>query len=359
MIYGVIIAGGRGERFWPLSRMERPKQFLKLTSEKTMLQETLDRIKPLIPLENIRIVTGESMTEHILNAMDNISKDHMITEPFGRNTCLAIALAATHLARQDEHAVMVVLSSDHLIRPAEKLLKIIQTGCSIASMEDCLETIGIMPTRPDTGYGYIKLGDIYRAEEECNVYNVAAFTEKPKLVVAQEYYYSRNYLWNSGMFIWSVKSILKAINEFQPEMASLLDKYSESIGTDHETEARRELYDKATGISIDYAVLEHAKNVLTLKADVVWDDIGSWHSLERIREKDAENNVLVGETALLETYETTVYNDAEGIVACIGVADLVIVRSENITLVAHKTKVGEVKQLVAMLAKDEAKRKYL
>jgi mannose-1-phosphate guanylyltransferase len=324
-----------------------------------MLEETIDRIKPLVSLENIRIVTGESMTEHILNAMDYISHDHILTEPIGRNTCLAIGLAATHLIHNDEHAVMVVLSSDHLVRPAEKLLKIIRVGCSIASIEDYLITIGIMPTRPETGYGYIKTGDIYRAEDDCNVYHVAGFTEKPKLVVAQEYYYSRNYLWNSGMFIWSAKSILKAIDACQPEIGEALREYGKTIGTDQEVNARRALYEQASPISIDYAVLETAKNVLTLRADIVWDDIGSWHSLERIRDKDSENNVLVGETAILETYETTVYNEGEGIVACLGVSDLVVVKSGEIVLVAHKTKVGDVKQLLAQLAEDEEKSKYL
>ena len=224
MKFAIIMAGGRGERFWPLSRAERPKQFLKLTSEKTMLEETIDRIRTKIPLENLRIVTGESMTRHILAAEDFITEEHMLTEPVGRNTCLAIGLAAVHLNKITDQAVMVVLSADHLIRPKEKLLNIIQMGCSIASAEDYLITIGITPTRPDTGYGYIKLGDVYRTTDDCNAYRVAAFTEKPKPVVAQEYYYSRNYLWNSGMFVWSVKSILKAIRENQPDLGKALDE---------------------------------------------------------------------------------------------------------------------------------------
>jgi mannose-1-phosphate guanylyltransferase len=359
MTYGVIMAGGRGERFWPLSRASRPKQFLKLTSDRTMLEETIERIRPSIPLEQIRIVTGESMTAHILQSIEAITPDMILTEPFGRNTCLAIGLAAIHLQRQDEHAVMVVLSADHLIRPREKLLKILDVGCSIASTEDSLITIGVTPTRPETGYGYIKVGEEYRAEADCSVYRVDAFTEKPKLAVAQEYYYSRSHLWNSGMFIWSAASILSAIDNYQPDMGAALKSYGETIGTDKETSARRALYENASAISIDYAVLEHARNVLTLKADMIWDDIGSWNALERIREKDAENNVVVGEVQLHGTYETTVFNQSDGIIACIGIADMVVVRSDNITLVAHKTKVAEVKQLLAELSKDEAKRKYL
>ncbi len=324
-----------------------------------MLEETIARIKPQIPVDNIRIITGESMTKHILNRIEDIDRSHILTEPFGRNTCLAIGLAAIHLVQEDKDAVMTVLSSDHMIRPAEKLLRLIEAGCSIASVEDCLITIGIVPTRPDTGYGYIKLGELYRTEDETNVYSVSAFTEKPSLTVAQDYYYSRKYLWNSGMFIWSAKTILREISEHQPEMGAALEEYARSIGTDNETAARLELYDKASAISIDYAVLEKANSVLTMKADIVWDDIGSWNALERTQDQDDENNVLIGETALLDTFETTVYNDAEGIIACIGVSDLVVVRSADITLVVHKTKTAEVKKLLARLAEDEDKKKYL
>jgi mannose-1-phosphate guanylyltransferase/mannose-6-phosphate isomerase len=324
-----------------------------------MLEETIERIKPHIPLDNIRIITGESMTKHILNRIEDIDRKHILTEPFGRNTCLAIGLAAVHLAHQDENAVMTVLSSDHLIRPAEKLLELIEIGCSIASEEDCLITIGIMPTRPETGYGYIKLGELYRTEEGSNVYSVSAFTEKPKLTVAQEYYLSRKYLWNSGMFIWSTKTILREISEHQPEMGEALIEYARTVGTDKEEAARLELYENAAAISIDYAVLENASSVLTMKADIVWDDVGSWNSLERIQDKDDDNNVLIGETALLDTFETTVYNDSEGIIACIGVSDLVVVRSSDVTLVVHKTKTAEVKQLLATLSEDEDKRKYI
>lgn len=359
MTYGVIIAGGRGERFWPLSRADRPKQFLRLTSKRTMLEETIERIRPLIPADRIRIVTGDSMTKHILNQIDRIDRHNMLTEPFGRNTCLAVGLAAIHLIREDEDAVMTVLSADHLIRPAEKLLKIVEIGCSIASVEDCLITLGIMPTRPETGYGYIKLGDLYRTEENTNVYSVAAFTEKPKQTVAQEYYYSRNYLWNSGMFIWSAKTILKEISEHQPVIAQHLEEYAESIGTDKEDAARLELYEKAESISIDYAVMEHAQNVLTMKADIVWDDVGSWNALERIIDRDDDNNVLVGKTEILDTFETTVYNDSDGIIACIGVSDLVVVRSADITFVVHKTRTADVKKLLAAIAEDEDKKQYL
>ncbi len=359
MNYCVIIAGGKGERFWPLSRIDRPKQFLKLTSDKTMLEETIERVKPMIPLKNIRIVAGESMAPLIMESVKDITPKNLITEPFGRNTCLAIGLAAVHLYKDDPHAVMIVLSADHLVSPQEKLLKILEDGATIASKEDCLITIGVVPNRPETAYGYIKMGDMFKNENDSVIYHVSAFTEKPKLVVAQEYYYSRKYLWNSGMFIWSAKSILEAIAGCQPDTGKLLEEYARTIGTDKESAAKDVLYKKTNSISIDYAVLESAKNVLTIKANIVWDDVGSWTALERYKDRDSDNNVLIGETSVLGTYETTVYNDSEGIVCCLGVADLVVVRSADITLVAHKTKVGDIKELLAKLNENEKTSKYL
>jgi len=353
------MAGGKGERFWPLSRADKPKQFLALTSEKTMLAETIDRIQPMIPLERIRIVAGESMVPMVLGAADYLREKHVLSEPCGRNTGLAIGLAATHLLHDDPDAIMVVLSADHLIRPVEKLLSILHDGSDIAAKEDVLITVGIVPTRPETGYGYIKQGDVYKDNQESTVYQVSVFAEKPKAVVAQEYYYSRKYLWNAGMFIWSAKAILGALQEHQPEMYALLMNYSMAIGTDKEQEARLELYQKSPEISIDYAVLEHAGNVLTIKADIVWDDVGSWIALERYKDRDADNNVVVGEATLLDTFETTVYNDSDGIVTCLGVSDLVVVRASNITLVAHRRRLGQIKELLTKLGEDEKTRGYL
>ncbi len=359
MVYGVILAGGKGERFWPLSRADRPKQFLKLTSGKTMLEETIERVLPLIPMENIRIVTSERMREIILNSISYIKDENILCEPAGRNTCVAIGLAASHLLKSDPHAVTVVLSADHLIRPVEKLLKILQAGAAIASVEDRLVTIGVTPTRPETAYGYIKLGGLYKHEGDSAVFNVSGFTEKPKVTVAHEYYYSHNYLWNSGMFIWSAESILKAIDTYHPKLSELLSAYISQIGSDKEAEYRAELYQKTPSISIDFAVLEKANNVLTIKADIVWDDVGGWRALERYKEKDLENNIIIGDGLAVDTYETTIYNGGDGIIACLGVSDLVVVRSDNITMVVHRSKAGEIKKILTKLDEDEKTRQYL
>lgn len=325
-----------------------------------MLEETIDRVMPIIDHDNVRVVTGESMGQFINENIDSLDEHHLITEPEGRNTCVAIGLAAVHLAKDDPEAVMVVLSADHIIKPPEKLCRIIQAGVEIAKSRECLMTIGIVPTRAETGYGYIKLGKPLETSSTSEFYEVSAFTEKPKAAIAHEYYYSGKFLWNSGMFIWSAQSILNTIARCQPELHQQLSDYAGKVGTADEAKARQELYEKVVPVSIDVAVLEKADNVLTIKADIVWDDIGGWNALSRYKPVDSDNNVMIGEAVTAETYECTIYNDCdEGIIACLGVADLVVVRSGEITLVVHKTKAAEVKNILKQLENNEDWQQYL
>ncbi len=324
-----------------------------------MLEETIDRILPLIPMERVKIVTGDTMQKQILENCKDINCNNIICEPVGRNTGPAIALAAAHLYKEDPEAVMVVLSADHLIRPPEKLRDILSAATKIAAHDNALITIGIVPTRPETGYGYIKMGDLFRQEDGYSVHIVDAFTEKPRAAVASEYYYSNEYLWNSGMFVWSAQAILDAYEICQPETSKLLSEYQEKIGTSDELDARNEFYDKIKGISIDVAILEKASNVMTIKADIVWDDVGDWRALERYKEMDRDNNVIVGNVVTEGTYENTICNHGDGLIACLGVSDLIIVRSEDITLVAHRTKAQEIKSLLKKMSDVDEYKKYL
>ncbi len=359
MIYGVIMAGGKGERFWPISRESQPKQLLKITSDKTMLQETIDRVVDFIPLPRIKIVTGENLRKPILNKIEYLGDDNFITEPFGRNTCMTIGLAAAHLDHEDPDAVMVVLSCDHNISPKEKLIELLVAGCKVASDKDCLITIGISPTRAETGYGYIEQAGLYDRHGRISIYHISQFKEKPDRVTAQQYYYDRKHLWNSGMFIWSTKAILEAVHKYQPEKAKLLDEYSEKIGTDEESDARRQLYNKCENISIDVAILERADNVLVIKGDISWDDVGSWRALERLRELDSDNNMIHGNVLTVDTYESTIYNDSDGIITTLGVSDLVIVRSGNIMMVTHKSRADETARVLRQIRNRDDYEKYV
>jgi len=222
--YAVIMAGGRGERFWPLSRQARPKQLLPILSEKTLLEETIDRILPLVSLEQIVVVTDRELRDAVLRKIASLGPEHIIAEPYGKNTCLAVGLAAVELLARDPDAVMIVLSSDHLVQPTEKLLEILREGVRIAREGEYLVTIGINPTRPETGYGYIQIGSQFAAERGILSYQVAAFKEKPDRPTAQMYYQDRQHLWNSGMFIWSAQSILHSLASSQPQIHGLLDE---------------------------------------------------------------------------------------------------------------------------------------
>ncbi len=359
MIYGVIMAGGKGERFWPLSSESRPKQLLALTSEKSMLNVTLDRVADYISRDRIIIVAGSNITRPILESCDMLKEENLLEEPFGKNTCVAIGYAAVHLVARDPEAVMVVLSADHLIEPVGKMLEVIKAGVHLATEDSHLITIGIVPTRAETGYGYIELSDEQWQVEGVTVCRVAAFKEKPRPMVAQQYYHDRRHLWNSGMFIWSARTILEAMRVCQPDLHGQLLEFAAHIGTPNEPKARDTLYKEAEAISIDYAVLEEAANVLTLKGDFLWDDVGSWMSLQRFKPTNRDNNVLVGRTVTLESFESVIYNTGDGLIAALGVSDLIIAKVGDVVMVAHKTQLGQLKELLATMAADEDLKKYL
>ncbi len=359
MLYSVIIAGGKGERFWPFSTRENPKQLLKISSDKSMLEDTIDRVSELVPLEQTIIVTGENIKAQILRSSIGLTEKNILAEPFGKNTCLAVGFGAIHLFKADPEAVMVVLSADHFIRPRERLIEILRYGSQLASRDDILITIGINPTRPETGYGYIELGEGYDTQGGLASFRVQQFKEKPNRTLAQQYYIGRMHMWNSGMFIWSARAILAAIAKCKPELHQLLMEYAEKIGTKDEAAARLHLFEKAEGISIDVGVLEGASNVVVIRADLIWDDIGSWLALERISAKDRDNNVAIGETILHESFEITAVNSGSGILATLGVSDLVIVKTDSVVLVAHKTRVTEIKDLLARMKDDPKFDRYL
>jgi mannose-1-phosphate guanylyltransferase len=324
-----------------------------------MLQETIDRIRDFIPVERTKVVTGENIRKAILKQVDYLKAENLIVEPAMKNTCAAVGVAAIHLAKTDPDATMVVLSSDHVIRPQEKLLKILEVGTKLAKEGEHLITVGITPTRAETAYGYIEFADLHESFDDIPVYSIKEFKEKPSRIVAQQYYYDRKHLWNSGMFIWSVSTILEALKKHMPDMYGELENYSKHVDTQNEDAAKEELYQRVESISIDFAVLEKADNALVIRGDMVWDDVGSWLALDRIKDKDKGHNVIVGMGRAMNTYETTIVNDSDGIIAALGVSDLVIVKTDDIVFVAHKTKVQDVRELLAEFSRDKELEKYL
>jgi len=357
--YAVILAGGKGERFWPLSRTLHPKQLLHIISDKTMLQETIDRISDLIPAKNTLVVTGANIKELLMKNVPFLKEENLITEPESKNTCVAIGLAAVHIREVNPDATMVVLSSDHYIRSREDLIRVLKVAIEMANKGEYLITLGIVPTRAETAYGYIELSDLFSSHKDISVFKINQFKEKPDRIAAQEYYYDRKHLWNSGMFVWKVKTILDALKKYMPELSDKLEAYSQDIGKKTQEEAVKKFYREVQNISIDCAVLEQADNVLTVKADLIWDDVGSWSALERIKKRDKHNNVILGKAEVLNSYETTIVNDDQGIIAVLGVSDLVIVKTNEIVFVAHKTKTQDVKDLIYRFALNKDLEKYL
>ncbi len=354
-LYAVVLAGGRGERFWPWSTQDRPKQLLPLVKEKTMLEETIERITPLIPLERVRIVTTRDLAPQILSGVEWLKEGNLIIEPFGRNTAAAIGLAA--LSLKDPQAIMFILSTDHLIKPQANFLQAASLAVERAQKGDWLLTFGINPTRAETGYGYIQVGSLIEEANGIRVYKAVRFKEKPDGLTAQEFYYQRNiYLWNSGMFVWRVSTVLSSLQSFLPELYEAL---SQVVSFSSEEGNLDKVYSGLQPISIDHGVMEKAKNVLVVKGEFFWEDIGSWTSLDRIYQRDGDNNIKLGNVCALDTFDSLIIGDKDGVVATLGVADLIIIKTERRVLVVHKTKAQEVKRLVEEMRKEGKLKGYI
>jgi len=359
MVHAVILAGGAGERFWPLSRRSRPKQLLPLLGDRSMIEMTIDRISPDIPADRTWVVTGQEIGAAVCERLMQIPKQNILEEPRGNNTCLAIAWAAAELRRRDPDATLVVLSADHAISPVETLRRVLREGVRLAESDDHLITVGITPTRPETAYGYIELGPIFAKTDGITSYQVERFAEKPDRPTAQDYYYDRRHLWNSGMFVWTARALLDALSKHAPGVNTPLMDYIRKSGTGPNNGALQELYDTAECISIDIAVLERADNVVVIQADLAWDDVGSWLALQRLSHKDSHSNVVRGNAVSLETFDTTIYNDSDDLVCAFGVSDLVVVRTGRSVMVAHKSRIDEMKQLMEEIKSDPSWEEYL
>jgi mannose-1-phosphate guanylyltransferase len=357
MAYGVILAGGKGERFWPRSRRDRPKQLLPLVGDQPMLLETVERIEGLVPKERILVVATVDLRQEVMAAAPDLDEANLFFEPMGRNTAVAIGYAAMVLSRRDPDSEMIVLPADHFIADRERFLQTVEVALKTCRMGN-LVTFGVVPTRPETGYGYIHVGQQMDVEGPAPVHAVLAFKEKPNQKQAQHFLKQRDYLWNSGMFVWQTRTIIDAIHSYMPDLGKNLDLLGEALGTKREEEVLHRLYSAAESISIDYGVMERATNVAVVRADFVWDDVGSWTALERFKESDEQGNVLMGDAIVLDGRDNIISSE-NGLVAAIGVSGLIIVRVQDITLVCQKGRHGDVRDLVRSLYEKEDMHKYL
>lgn len=342
----LIMAGGRGERFWPKSRRSLPKQFLEITDDgKTMIQLTVERILPLVNMEDIFVATNKDYKKLVLKQLPEIPEENILCEPVGRNTAPCIGLGAMHIASKYEEALMLVLPSDHQIKFNKMYLTTLKDACQVAEKGENLVTIGIMPDYPETGYGYIKFNT---HEMEGRAYKVERFVEKPSLEVAKEYLATEEYLWNSGMFIWKVSSILKNMEKLMPETYAGLERIKSAIGTDNQEVALEQEFVKMEGQSIDYGVMEKAKNIYILPGMFGWDDVGSWLALERIKKTNEFGNVVDGNIITIDTQNCIIQGNKK-LIATVGMKDMIVVDTEDAMLICAKDSTVNIKKVLENL----------
>lgn len=344
MLTALIMAGGKGTRFWPLSTEEKPKQFLKLIGNETMIQMTVKRIKPIIPIERIFVCTCEMYVHLVKEQLPELPERNIIVEPEGRNTAPCIALSAFVIKKYFNDATMVVLPSDHLIKDEEEFRSVIRTANEfVESNESAIITLGMKPSRPETGYGYIKCGKDEKRLNCHNVIKVKAFIEKPNREKAERYLSSGSYLWNGGMFLWSVENILNQIKQYSTDTYEALHQISK-VKDENLQQLINNNYKSTEAISIDYAVLEKSKDIYVIPSDFGWDDVGSWEALDRYREKDEAGNVLVGKSKALKAQNNLVISSSHNIVIE-GLSDIYVIENDGKILIGRKSNVANVKEL--------------
>ncbi|HEX7050272.1 MAG TPA: sugar phosphate nucleotidyltransferase [Longimicrobiales bacterium] len=337
-LWAVVLAGGVGSRFWPVSTPARPKQLLPLAGARPLIADTVARIVPLVPLPRLRILTGERLVAPILAELPDLDRHHFLVEPQARGTAPVLAWAAFEIARHDPDAVMISLHADHVISPAGEFRALLAELAELAARHDRLVTIGIEPTRPETGYGYIHVGD--RLDGATEAYAVADFVEKPDRDTAQEYLRRGAYLWNSGIFIWRAAVLLEELRRHTPELAQLLPLL--------EAGDVEGFFENAPTLTIDEGLLERSDAVAVARAAFRWDDVGAWDAVGRTRPADEAGNVEFGDTYLVDTERCIVWSD-DGSIVTFGARDLVVVRTGDITFVAPRERTAELKALLGQI----------
>jgi mannose-1-phosphate guanylyltransferase len=346
MLHAIIMAGGAGTRFWPESRTLTPKQLLDFSGGRTMLQATVDRLGSLVPLARVVIVTNVRLAEPIAAQLPQLPRENILREPCKRDTAPCIGLAAFHVSRDDPQATMAVMPSDHVISPDAVFQRALeQAAALVEERPERIVTFGIKPTYAAESFGYIERGNSHLA----GVFKVRQFREKPKGKLAVEYFESGRHYWNSGIFVWKASTILEALRQRQAAMYAHLQQIDAAAGTPRYDEVLAREFTAIQGISIDYAVMESAPEVLVIEAPFTWDDVGSWQALGRLRGVDAEGNTILARHVGVNTSGTIVRAAGEHLIATLGVKDCIIVHTPDATLVANKHDEEAVRQLVKLL----------
>ena len=345
-LYCVIMAGGAGTRFWPVSRQPRPKQFLDiLGTGRTLLQQTADRFLKIIPRENILVVTHKNYFALVSEQLPELQPEQILLEPSRRNTAPCIAYATARIRKENPNALMVVAPSDHLIGNEDAFLDQVQKGFRFSAAEAGIVTLGLMPSRPDTGYGYIQYHQTPHVDEVCKV---KTFTEKPNEDLARSFVSSGDFLWNSGLFISSVKTMEEAFRTFQSEMFQVFLEMEQLFKTPEESSALELAYAQCTNISIDYAILEKAGNVYVIPSEFGWSDLGTWGSLYENSDKDSSGNAIVGKRVLLhDTQNCVVHMPKNKVVVIQGLDAYIVVESDGMLLICRKENEQEIRQMVS------------
>lgn len=359
--YVVIMAGGRGERFWPMSRLARPKQLLPIVGDQAMLTQTVNRLSGLVDAKDVFVITNAEQRDAVLEVCPDLDPAKVIGEPVGRDTAAAVGLAAILVRREDPDATFAMLPADAVIHDAAGLCATLETAFQAAETQPVLTTVGITADFPATGYGYIQQGDKLGDYAERAVFNVKRFVEKPDLETAESYLKSGDYFWNAGMFIWSVSSIVAELKKNTPTLWSALQAIDAGLQAGEGVDPLlAEHYPNLEKISVDYAIIEKATNVVMVESGFDWDDVGEWPAVARHYPADESGNVVRGIAELAESKGNIVFSsDDEHLVALLGVEDLIVVKTDDATLICHKDKAQDLKELVKTIGAKEVYRKLM
>lgn len=352
-ITSLIMAGGKGERFWPKSRTNLPKQFLNISGNKSMIQQAVARLERLMSIDHVFIVTNEMYAELIRMQIPHLQQENILIEPVGRNTAPCIGFAAVQIERKFPDSTMIVLPSDHIIKDEDEFLRSLQVATEVAARNENIVTLGITPLYPETGYGYMESMEEYERIDGLDVHRVRRFVEKPSLDNAERYIQTGRFYWNSGIFVWKTRTILNNINKYLPAVYDILSTIQLALGQPDEETVIKSEFVKMPEESIDYGIMEKVDDIYVIPCRLGWDDVGSWTALDRINERDEHGNVTIGNTLVLDTKRSIIESNNHKLIATLGIEDLIIIDTDDVTLICKKDKAQEVKRLLKELRSQQ------